>query len=90
MKVIKMHRIKNIYISIKCLKLVLKHPKNCVHAIKVNKKVGKEYSLWIRMIDIQNGLDVENIYRLVRKEIHRRFATKKTTDDQVKNYKRYD
>ena len=28
------------------------YEKNCIYAIKVNKKVGKEYSLWIRMIDI--------------------------------------
>ena len=33
------------------------------------------------MIDIQNGLDAENIYDLARKEIHGRHATKKPTDD---------
>ena len=35
--------------------------KNCVYTIKVNLKVDNEYSLRIRMIDIQKGLDVENI-----------------------------
>ena len=41
------------------------------------------------MIDIQNGLDVENICDLVRKETHRRSATKKPTEKQVRKYKRY-
>ena len=41
------------------------------------------------MIDIQNGLDVENIYDLVRKEIHGRYETKNHTDKQVRKYKRY-
>ena len=41
------------------------------------------------MIDIQNGLDVENIYDFVRKEIHGRYATKKSTDEQVRKNKRY-
>ena len=63
--------------------------KDCIHKIKVNKKLDEECSLWIRMIDIQNGLDVENIYDLVRKEIHGRYATKKPTDEQVRKYKRY-
>ena len=65
------------------------YAKNCVHTIKVNKKVGKEDLLCIKMIYIQNGLGVENIYDLVRKEIHGRYATKKPTDKQVRKYKRY-
>ena len=36
------------------------------------------------MIDIQNDLVVENIYDLVRKEIHGKY-----TDEQVRKYKRY-
>ena len=43
------------------------YDKNCIYLIKINKKVGKEYSLWIRMIDIENGLDVENDLVLERK-----------------------
>ena len=41
--------------------------KNCVYTIKVNLKVDNEYSLRIRMIDIQKGLDVENIIRFGEK-----------------------
>ena len=35
-------------------------------------------------IDIQNGLDVENMYHLVRKKIHGTHATKVPTDEQVR------
>ena len=31
------------------------------------------------MIDIQKGLDVQNIYKLVRKEIHGRYETNNPT-----------
>ena len=65
------------------------YAKNCVHTIKVNKKVGKKYSLEIRIFDIQNGLDVQNVYDLVRKEIHGRYATKNPTVKQVRKYKRW-
>ena len=63
--------------------------KNCVYTIKVNKKADKKYSLWIRMIDIQKGLDVENIYDLVRKEIHGRCETNNPTEQQTRKYKRH-
>ena len=43
--------------------------KNCVYTIKANEKVDKDYLLWIRMIDIQKSLGVENICNLIRKEI---------------------
>ena len=63
------------------------YAKNFVHTIKVNRKVGKEYSLWIRMIDLQNGLDIQKLYDLVAKEIHGRYATKNPTDRQIGKYK---
>ena len=32
-----------------------KYAKNCVYTTKLNKKVDKKYSLWIRMIDTQKS-----------------------------------
>ena len=61
--------------------------KNCVHTIKVNKKADKKYSLWIRMIDIQKGLDVKNIYDFPRKEILGRCQTNNPTEQQTRKYK---
>ena len=43
--------------------------KNCVYTIKANEKVDKGYLLWIRMIDIQKNLGVENICNLIRKRL---------------------
>ena len=39
------------------------------------------------MIDVQNGLDIKNIFDLVRKEIHGIFKTNNPTEEQVKDYK---
>ena len=41
------------------------------------------------MIDIQRSLDVENIYDLVRKEIHGRYETYNPAEQQIRKYKRY-
>ena len=40
------------------------------------------------MIAIQNGLDAESIYDLVKIVIHGRYAAKKPSDEQVRKYKR--
>ena len=59
-----------------------------VHIIKVNKTDNKSMS-WIKMIDIQKKLDVENIHDLVDKEIKGKFKTNNLTDEQIKKYKRH-
>ena len=41
------------------------------------------------MNDIQKNLYVENIYDLVRKEIHGRYETNNPTEQQIGKYKRY-
>ena len=41
------------------------------------------------MIDIQKGLDTENIYDFARKEIPRRCETNNPTEQQTKKYKRH-
>ena len=52
---------------------------------KVNTvKVGNRELLWIRMIDIQNGLGLKNMSDLVRREIHGVFSTGKPTNKQIK------
>ena len=62
--------------------------KNCRHKKKVNKK-GNKSVLWIKIIDIQKKLDVENIHDLVDKEIKGKFKTNNLTDEQIKKYKRH-
>ena len=42
------------------------------------------------MIDIQNGLDVENIYKLIRKQIHGKYATKSLQINKLENLKDID
>ena len=36
---------------------------------------------WVRMIDVQNGLDTKNLSDLVRKEIHDIFETEMPTEE---------
>ena len=57
--------------------------KNGVHTIKVNK-IDNESVLWIKMINIQNKLDVKIIHDLVDKEIKGKFKTNCLTDEQNK------
>ena len=54
------------------------------HTVKVNNKK----LFWVRMIDVQNEVDVRNMSDLIRKEIHSIYETKKATNEQVKKYKR--
>ena len=60
--------------------------KNCAHTIKVNKRDNKSV-VWIKMIDIQQKLDVKNIDHLVDKELKAKFKTNNLTDEQIKKYK---
>ena len=62
--------------------------KNCVYAIKVTKTDYKSV-LWIKMIDMQEKLDVKNFHDLVDKEIKRKFKTNNLTDEQIKKYKKH-
>ena len=45
------------------------YAKNCV-----------QLCLWVKMIDTQKSLDVENRYYLVRKEIHGSYETNNPTE----------
>ena len=55
-----------------------------VHTITI---INKEL-FWVKMIDAQNGLGIQNISDLVRKEIYGIFETKNPTKKQIRNYKR--
>ena len=60
------------------------HENAKVETIKVeNKKL-----FWLKMNDIQSGLDIKNISDLVRKEILGRCDTEHPTKEQIKKYKR--
>ena len=48
-----------------------------------NKKL-----FWVKMIDVQKGLDLKNMPDLVEKEIYRIFETKGPTGEQNKKYVR--
>ena len=53
-----------------------------VHTIEVeNKKL-----FWVKMIDVQKGLELKNICDLARKEICGIFETKNFTEEQNKKY----
>ena len=43
---------------------------------------------WVRIFDIQEGIDVKNMFDLVRKEVHGIFRTKSRTKGQIRKYKR--
>ena len=62
--------------------------KNCVHTIKVNETDNKSL-LWIKIIDIQKKLDVQNIHVLVDKEIKVEFKTNNPTNEQIKKYEKH-
>ena len=50
--------------------------------------MGNRILFWVRMHDVQDGLGVEDISDLIRKEIHEIFETKNPTKDQIRKYKR--
>ena len=55
-----------------------------VHTITIENKE----LFWVRMIDIQNGLGIKNIFDLVRKEIQGIYEIQKPAKKQIKKYKR--
>ena len=57
-----------------------------VHAIAVKNKK----SFWVKMIDVQKGLCIKNIYDLARKEVCGVFETKNFTEEQKRKYIRTD
>ena len=57
-----------------------------VHTITVkNKKL-----FWVKMCDVKKGLDIKNIYDLVRKRVCGTFETKSFTEEQKRKYLRTD
>ena len=49
-----------------------------------NKKIG---DIWTKIKGLQHGLDVQNIFNLVLKEIYNIYKTKSLTKKQIKKYK---
>ena len=62
--------------------------KNCIHTMKQLRK-GKESVLWLRIKDIEEKLDVKNIFDLVDKEIKGKFETNYLTEQQIIKYKKH-
>ena len=61
---------------------------NCTNAKVHTIKVENRELFWVKENDVQNGLGIENISDLVRKEINGIFKTNNPTKKQVKKYKR--
>ena len=61
--------------------------KNCIHTITQVRK-SKQLVLWIRIKDMGEKLDVQNIFDLVDKEIKGKFETSYPTEQQIRKYKR--
>ena len=76
-KCIKKNNYKMFGISVK------KYTKNKVHTITM----GNRKLFWVRMRDVKEGLGIQNISDLVRKEINI-FEINNPTNDQIRNYKR--
>ena len=51
-------------------------------------KIGSKKLFWVKMNNVQNGLGVQNVSSILRKESPGIFETKNPTKDQVKKYKR--
>ena len=51
-------------------------------------KVSNKKIFWVRMCDVQEGIGVQNMFDLVRKEIRGIFRTKNPIKDQIRKYKR--
>ena len=62
--------------------------KNCIHTITQLRK-SKKLTLWLRIKDIGEKLDVKNIYDLVDKEIKDEFKTNHLTKKQIRKYKKH-
>ena len=54
-----------------------------IHHLKI-RKTGE---IWVSMKDIGNGLGVANICDLVLKEIYGIYEKRKSTKEEIKNYK---
>ena len=86
-KVVEMHRFKKIIIFfceyVRMVVITLQAYKNAeVHTITVkNKKL-----FWVKMCDVQKGLNIKNIYDLARKEVCGIFETKNITEEQKRKY----
>ena len=64
--------------------IVQKYTDAEVHTITV----GNRELFWVRIIDVQNGLGIQNISDLVRKNIQGICETRNPTEEQVRKYKR--
>ena len=88
----KMHRLRKRYFLSCAYKMVNisaeTFAKNCIHTIKQLRK-GKEPVLWIRIKDIGEKLDVQNIGDLIYKEIKSKFETNYLTKQQIRKYKNH-
>ena len=86
-KVVEMRRFKIIIIFfceyVRMVVITLQAYKNAeVHTITVkNKKL-----FWVKMCDVQKGLNIKNIYDLARKEVCGIFETKNITEEQKRKY----
>ena len=51
-------------------------------------RVSNKKLFWVRMYNVQEGIAVQNMYDLVRKEIQGIFRIKSPPKDQMRRYKR--
>ena len=69
--------------------VVEKCSENKADAICVNKRgINNLYVIWVKMNDLQENLDLQNLSHLASKKIKRYCGTKHPTKDQGKKYER--
>ena len=79
-KIVKMHRLeKRIFFCFVCVRMIVITFQNYTNARVHTITVGNRKLIWVKMIDVQNGLGIKNISDLVRKDIQGIYETKDFT-----------